>query len=588
MKRKTVKIFWLVFLALIFFRATAALAFSSGEKVNFYIDASYDVQGRSKISATLRLVSDKALFYVDDDWWAKLADYNLTNTEMVNLAQEFDNTIYPRLTKVYGTEWSPGIDNEKRVTILIAQMREGAGGYFNSADEFFKYQIFNSNEREMIYLNSLYLGTAGVKGYLAHEFHHLINFFQKEKSRGVTEDIWLNEARSEYALTLCGYDSPLTGSHLARRINEFKRNSSEPLAEWQNRVEDYGAVNLFLQYLTNRYGERILTEMVNSESIGITEINEALAKTGNQDRFVDIFTNWVIGNYLNNCQIGDGQRYCYLDQSLSYDQIHVAPGVSSQLSSSTSTIFSFSDRTKDWAGHWYELNAPNGAGLNITINFKGDKAGSFVVPYLINYANGAQTVKFFRLNSAQEANELISNSSNQVKSIILMPFGELKKNKFSSNDPSYNFSFDIRLTAEASISFSPSPSPAPSATPTPTVKPNYPDGSLIRARGDYKVYVISGSYRRWLQSAEIFRAYPHLGWQAVIEVAPSERDWYQEAWLVRAANDYKVYEINGDGTKHWLNITAEQFSVSGRSWGMVFIINQAERDWYRAGASVMK
>src|SRR3989339_216113 len=157
--------------------AGRVLAFSSGEKVIFNADRVYDAQNRSQVTATLRMVSDKALFYIDDDWWNKLNSYNLANAAIVNLAKEFDQTIYPRLTKVYGSEWSPGIDNEGRITIFIVQMKEGTGGYFNSADEFFKSQIISSNEREMIYLNSLYLGTSGVKGYLAHEFHHLINFY---------------------------------------------------------------------------------------------------------------------------------------------------------------------------------------------------------------------------------------------------------------------------------------------------------------------------------------------------------------------------------------------------------------------------
>ena len=61
---------------------------------------------------------------------------------------------------------------------------------------------------------------------------------------------------------------------------------------------------------------------------------------------------------------------------------------------------------------------------------------------------------------------------------------------------------------------------------------------------------------------------------------------YGDSWLVRGTNDEKVYEINGDGTRHWLDMTPEKFSATGRLWDMVCIINQSELSWYEEGALV--
>ncbi len=61
---------------------------------------------------------------------------------------------------------------------------------------------------------------------------------------------------------------------------------------------------------------------------------------------------------------------------------------------------------------------------------------------------------------------------------------------------------------------------------------------------------------------------------------------YSDSYLVRAFNDEKVYEINGDGTRHWLDMTPEKFSSTGRLWDMVYIINQSELSWYEEGANV--
>ena len=115
---------------------------------------------------------------------------------------------------------------------------------------------------------------------------------------------------------------------------------------------------------------------------------------------------------------------------------------------------------------------------------------------------------------------------------------------------------------------------------------NVNDGDLVRAAGDYKVYVVKGNYRRWIQSAEIFDCYGHFNFLVVKEITKQELESYSESWLIRVDGDKKVYEINTDKTKHWLNITAEQFTVSGRNWDMVCVVNEQEKDFYATGASV--
>lgn len=112
------------------------------------------------------------------------------------------------------------------------------------------------------------------------------------------------------------------------------------------------------------------------------------------------------------------------------------------------------------------------------------------------------------------------------------------------------------------------------------------EGSLIRAAGDFKVYIVKGAYKRWIQTADIFGCYEHLNFDAVQEVSSETRDTYSDSFLVRAAGDTKVYEINGDMSKHWLDMTAEQFIATGRTAGMISEINQCELDLYTTGADV--
>lgn len=150
-----------------------------------------------------------------------------------------------------------------------------------------------------------------------------------------------------------------------------------------------------------------------------------------------------------------------------------------------------------------------------------------------------------------------------------------------------------------SVSSSPAPvvSPIPTVTPTlspvPSIAPismpaNVSDGDLVRVAGGTKVYAIKGNYRRWIQSAEIFEFYPHFSFLAVKEITLEQLQSYTQSWLIRADKDAKVYEINGDGSKHWLNISAEAFSRSGRIWDMVYAVNNHERDFYKTGATVTR
>ena len=142
-------------------------------------------------------------------------------------------------------------------------------------------------------------------------------------------------------------------------------------------------------------------------------------------------------------------------------------------------------------------------------------------------------------------------------------------------------------TPSPTPSVSPAASVSPSPTPTPTVS-GLKDGDLIKTADSPKVYIVKGSYVRWIQNPKIFNLYGHFKWNAIKTISSADLAKYTGAWLVRASGNPKVYEINGDGSKHWLDMTAEAFTKSGRDWNMVYIINNAELKLYTAGANVMK
>ena len=250
LKKGRLQIFvFLIAAALLFFvSASFASAVSTGDKTNFYVDSIYDYWGRGEVSATLNFVGQRAYYYIDDSWWKGLspASQNDVANAIATLSREFDQTIYPQMTSVYGSEWNPGIDNDPRVTILVTKTIDEAGGYFSYTNEYPKSQYDSSNEREMIYFNGTYIINSRNSSFLAHEFQHMITFYQKQKLHSVEDDYWLNEARSEYASTLLGYDNNYSGSNLERRVKTFLSRPSDSLTEWRNETGDYGAVKILV------------------------------------------------------------------------------------------------------------------------------------------------------------------------------------------------------------------------------------------------------------------------------------------------------------------------------------------------------
>jgi len=566
----------------VFFFALAAQAAILGEEVNFFVDSEYDFTGRSQLTTTLRVIGNNIYFYVDNEYYNSLdGTYkNGLREELEDLANEFDNVIYPKLRAVYGSEWNPGIDNDTRITVLVSELTNNAGGYINVYDASPKSSITTSNEREMIYLNALNIFNSNNKTFLAHEFQHLITLYQKSILYGLEEEVWLNEARSEYAPTICGYNDIYSGSYLASRAGSFLDSPSDSLTEWKNKLPDYGVVNMFMHYLVDHYGEEILTRMILNNQTGIASINQALSSLDYSETFSDIFANWTIASYLNNCNVSLDDKYCYLNDNLSYSHLNV--DYSASYSGFPNLIVSRSSSVKDWTPYWYRFRQGGSISTErdtLKLEFEGlGNKSDFRVPYIVTGYNIPTTVKYISLED-QKGTIYIPNFTSLDRAVILMPFNQYKLGGFGSDEPSSLFSFN-----------------ASSVTDDETViieeeevseLPSYPEGSLLRVKGGYKVYIIKGSYKRWIQTAEIFNNYGHLTWDDIIDVEPGELAQYQEAWMIRADGDKKVYELNADATKHWINMTAEQFTQTGHKWDMVFIVNDWERDFYATGADVM-
>ena len=410
------------------------LAVSDGDVRNFNIDSSYDLLARTEIEAQLIRTSPNLYFYVEKDWWQNRPsqEQNDIRIALFDLGEEFKNKIYPILTANFGSEPKPGIDKDERITVLIHQMISDAGGYFNSGDVYSRFQNPRSNEREMVYLNARHIDNPKIKSFLAHEFLHLITVNQKDLLRKVTEEVWLNEARAEYVPTLLGYDEMYSGSNLETRVKGFLDSPTVSLTEWLNKKEDYGAVNLFSQYLVDHYGVKILIDSLQSPKTGIESVNYALQKNGFQKTFSQVFADWLITLLVNDCKMGE--RYCYLNKNLK--ELRIAPTF--YYLPGTETVLATYHIGAPWSGHWHRLV---GGGSQLSLEFDGADLAEFEVPYLLCDWQNVCSVGFLALDAGQEGKLSFPQFNTKYISLTIIPFIKSKISGFNGKEETFSFSW---------------------------------------------------------------------------------------------------------------------------------------------------
>jgi hypothetical protein len=245
-----------------------------------------------KIRAICKRVGKYAYVFVDNAVSNLVAEADLDN-----IINTFDNHTYPQVHAYLGTEWKPGIDMDARIILLLHDVGgngsgTGYGGYFSPEDEI--PNVSNSNHREIIYIDVYYPTQKrhALHSTIAHEFTHLMNWFQ---NGGSVDETWLEEAVPSFAEWKI-YDYV----HWIY-VENFFNDPSTSLVSSNSEDISYGASFLFLLYLYEKYGgEKIIKEIVAQNMRGIAAINAALKKLGYNIRFSDVFNQWAIANLVND------------------------------------------------------------------------------------------------------------------------------------------------------------------------------------------------------------------------------------------------------------------------------------------------
>jgi immune inhibitor A len=267
-------------------------SYKVGDQTTFWVGEDQALR-YFEVTATLRYIGSHSY------WWIENG-YSVPDADIAASAEKFESKIYPTDQSFFGREWIPGVDNDPHVHIFVGNV-PGVGGYYYSINEYSKLINRYSNEKEMFFINiaAAAPGNDRLDSILAHEFQHMIHWYNDSD-----EDTWVNEGLSELAMALNGYG--VGGTDQA-----FLRVPDTQLTTWgdapNESIAHYGASFLFMQYFLDRFGEKALRQVVANPANGADGFNAVLAAEEQLYCFDDVFSDWVVANYLNSPTLDRGQ-----------------------------------------------------------------------------------------------------------------------------------------------------------------------------------------------------------------------------------------------------------------------------------------
>ncbi len=234
-------------------------------------------------TATLLAVGEYSLVFMENSCITELGELvALGKTETIR--DEFDSTIYPRITELAGHPNGTlgDIDGDPRIVILLANCAH----YYSERNEL---QFDYSNLCEMIYVHY----RIQLMNVVAHEFHHLI-WFNNEWD----EPQFILEALAEYAMYYAGYLEPY--DNLTPHVGAFLPHPEDSLLYWNMYSDDglsvaidYGSAYLFAFYIAEQYGVEILRNLIAEPTDGPNGIEAALQTAGFDLTFNELYMNWI-------------------------------------------------------------------------------------------------------------------------------------------------------------------------------------------------------------------------------------------------------------------------------------------------------
>ena len=281
-----------------------AVPLTVGTTQKFWI-LNADTNEHSQVEMTLLNITPLTYF------WAENPD-SVNEDDMKTLMDKFDQEIIPTNREFFGSEWTPGVDNDPHIYLLYTgELGSSIGGYVSSADGYnpLVQQYSNSHEGYVL-VDSQPLGDEYAYSTLAHEFVHII---QNNNDRNDVS--WINEGFAEVGAFVNGYDVGGADWDYVQspdlQLNDWATNDSPDFGA------HYGQSFLYLAYFLDRFGEEATKALTANPVNDLASVDDTLKalnavdpQTGKVMTADDVFMDWAAAMYLLDGSVGDG-RYTY-------------------------------------------------------------------------------------------------------------------------------------------------------------------------------------------------------------------------------------------------------------------------------------
>ena len=310
----------------------------------------------NSIQSTVRKVISahgKNLYvWVADNCWEQggTKSYNVTQQMVDALAYKFlapgdDNDIYEWVTNIAGDHWGPtnnnylipktddihiwlmDIDNDNKTSGTVTI------GYFYARDNYLKSYYSRSNEKLMFTIDAVLFakpdyGASDLSHYLpnriistlAHEFTHMIYFYQHQVLRKQSSNTAINEMCAQCIEDLVAnkimadgprgvsYGNSSAGyyGNNAGRLPLYNSKNHYDLLNWSRRSDErilnYSKTYALGAYLMRNYGgANFIRELIQNNYTGIESIVNAVnANGGNGLKYGDILQKFGVANLLSD------------------------------------------------------------------------------------------------------------------------------------------------------------------------------------------------------------------------------------------------------------------------------------------------
>ena len=283
------------------FRAIDTTQYEIGDTRDFWIMANDDAIKLENIEwqqldVVLRAKGEHCYIWVPDNYWGNGTNA-VSQSIVTNLQEKFDS-MYPRITNVFGYP-----DNDKnRIHILIFDIFSDSKsrqvfGYFMPKDYGLYEETLRSNECCMFYLDAFLTRKLPNMAYstLAHEFQHMINYYNKTLFGDKTESTqtWFTEMMSmlceDMLQTFLGIND--NDSPISRMENFNLEYYKHGITEWQNNTSySYACVYAFGAYLVRNFGGiRLLEAIAKNRQTNKNAIENGLKELGYNETFDSVF-----------------------------------------------------------------------------------------------------------------------------------------------------------------------------------------------------------------------------------------------------------------------------------------------------------